>query len=591
MNHKSYLIASALLIIILFACAAKNICNSRNNTPELTSTNSFITACNDGIDNDGDGLTDWQYDTGCANQYDDDETSASRDKEDGFTTFDPGRNSIIIFVSSSTGNNNNNGSSPEKAVKTLKHAAGLIRDGHNDFLLLRRGDVWRGESLGRFKSGRDATHPLVIASYGESTERPRIEVDGHFLDHDGQSRSYMAVTGLQIVSYQKIPNDSAYDGSAGGGFRYVGGGKGLLIEDCHILYGELVLQSYAGHHYKDVEIRRNIIEHNYHINTCGQNVAFRPSGIYASHVNGLTIEDNIIDHNGWNEDVSSACATMYNHNLYLNADNLVVRNNIITRASSMGIKMRSDTTGDASNLLFENNLLAGGEIGISIGGNSDKLYRFTKIIIRNNVFSQIGLDNPTKRNFVWMLDVQDNNNTIVENNHFLHQPWYSNSYGIQIRGKSGSDISVIRNIFYELKGRSILINASDNWNNITISNNTIIDQALGSCLIDHNGSFKNVHYRNNRYFSSSKENWFCVEGRQQTLAEWKASSGETGNLLWSGTFPDPDRTVSTYAATLGFKNTLETFISNAKRQNRMRWNNKLSTEAVNNYIRAGFSQK
>ncbi len=84
------------------------------------------------------------------------------------------------------------------------------------------------------------------------------------------------------------------------------------------------------------------------------------------HVNHLTIEGNVFDHNGWNEDVSSACATMYNHNMYLNANGLVIRDNIIARASSMGIKMRSDSTGDADDLVFENNLFVDGEIGSAI---------------------------------------------------------------------------------------------------------------------------------------------------------------------------------------------------------------------------------
>jgi hypothetical protein len=495
------------------------------------------------------------------------ETNAS-DHRNGFATFIPGKNSIIVYVSSSLGNDANDGSSPQKAVKTLNRASGLVRDGHNDFMLLRRGDTWRGESLGRFKSGLNAARPQVVGSYGESCRRPRLELNGHFIDHDGQSRSFVAISGLQIVSYPKIPGDSSFNGATGGGVRYVGGGTSLLIEDCHILYGELIIQSYGKHHYEKVKIRRNIIEYNYHVNTCGQNAAYRPSGMYASHVKDLTIENNIFDHNGWNEKVASACATMYNHNMYLNANRLVVRENIITRASSMGIKMRSDTTGDANCLLFENNLLVGGEIGLSIGGNTKEKHRFSNVTIRNNVFTQIGKCNPTKRNFSWMLDVEDNNNTIIENNYFLHQPWYTNAYGIRLGGNSTSNIEIRGNLFYNIKQRSLYILTRDSWERINIYNNTVVDHLHDSCLVEHQGAFKDVAYHGNRYYSSNRNNWFCINGSRYNLAQWSGLSGEKGAVSWVGKFSDPDRTVGSYAATLELGDTLEGFISAAKKQSR-----------------------
>ncbi len=552
----------SLFISIAFACSCNN-----NLQKTFTATDSEPAVCDtDAFDN---------------------ETGHTLNDGVGFTQLEPGPGSIVIYVSSSMGNDSWEGNTPERAVKTLARGAALIRDGRNDFLLLRRGDSWRGETLGRFKSGQDSTRPLVIASYGESTKRPRIEVDRHFIDHDGHSRNFVAVMGLQIVSSPKIPGDSSYDGSSGGAFRYVGGGTDLLIEDCHIQYGEIIMQSYGGFNYENIQIRRNIIEYSYHINTCNQNPTYRPSGMYASHVTNLIIEENIFDHNGWNREVGSACASMYNHNLYLNANSLIVRNNIIARASSMGIKMRSDTTGDANDLLFENNLLVDGEIGISVGGNTDEAYRFSSVTIRSNVFSQIGLGNPTQSNSP-MLDVKDNNNTLIENNHFLHQPWYSNAYGILIGGNSGSTITVRGNTFYDLKQRSINVHASGSWRNIVISGNTIVDPAPDSCLIDPSGTFDEVSYQNNQYLSSAGNDWFCINGSRRSLSQWIHVSGETGAETWTGPFSDPDRTVGSYAATLGLQNTLDCFLTAAKKQSRLNWHHELTAGAVNDYIRAGF---
>lgn len=547
-----------------------------------------MTECNDGIDNDGDGLVDWQFDLGCAHGGDDDEAAAPRDQEGGFTTFDVGTDSKVVYVSSSEGDDANDGSSPSQAVATLSRGADLVRDGENDFMLLHRGDVWRDEELGRFKSGKDAAHPLVIASYGDSTDRPRVEVNANFINHNGQARSFVSVIGLEIISFPKIPGDPAFDGATGGGFRYVGGGEGLLIEGCHLTYGEVVVQSYGDVHYEGVEVRRNVIELSYHVDTCGQNSAHRPSGMYASHVNDLTIEGNVFDHNGWNEDVSSACATMYNHNMYLNANGLVIRDNIIARASSMGIKMRSDSTGDADDLVFENNLFVDGEIGIGIGGNTSEPARFSNVTIRNNVFTEIGIGNPTDRNFSWMLSVTDNVHATIEDNYFLHQPWYTNAYGIALGGGSTSDITVSGNLFYDLKARSLRVQPEAGWSNIQIHDNTFVDPTHDSCLVDHEGGFGAVTYANNAYLSETGSDWFCVDGNRRSMAEWASDSGETGASTFSGTFSDPSRTVETYAASLGLTSSLEAFLEVARQQSRLTWRSDMTADAVNDYIRAGF---
>ncbi len=118
-------------------------------------------------------------------------------------------------------------------MKTLTRGAALVRDGQNDFMLLRRGDTWRDQLLGRFKSGKDATHPLVIASYGDSTALPRIEVADNFIDHDGAARSFTALIGLHIVVYPRDPADPKFTGTSDGAIRYVGNGSNLLIEGCH----------------------------------------------------------------------------------------------------------------------------------------------------------------------------------------------------------------------------------------------------------------------------------------------------------------------------------------------------------------------
>jgi hypothetical protein len=557
----------------------------------LGAAGSVWAECDDGIDNDGDGLVDWQYDLGCHSAQDTSEAALPRAQENGWTTFDPGVDTRIVYVSSSGGDDVNDGSSPALAVRSLGRGADLVRDGHGDFLLLRRGDVWRDQSFGRFKSGQDAAAPLVVASYGDSTERPRLEVAGHLINHDGHVREFVALVGLEVFGYRLDPGDPAFDGATNGGLRYVGGGRGLLIEDCHFQYAEVVLQSYGSVPYEDAAFRRNVVEHNYHVDTCGQNSAYRPSGMYASHVQGLLVEENLWDHNGWNEEVASACATMFNHNMYLNADGLVVRDNLILRASSMGIKMRSDATGDCDDVTFEGNLVADGEIGFGIGGNSEEPYRFSNVVIRSNVFTDVGLGNPTDRSFAWQLEISDHDSTLIEGNVFQNQPWYSNAYGIQLGGGTLRDVVVRNNIFYRLRARSLDVNAVTGWTSVRVAGNTFVDPDQGSCLVDHAGSFAPLTYDGNHYSTSAGAgDWFCVGGDRLSLAAWQAASGESSADTDVPAWPDPGRTIGGYAGTLGLPPTLEGFVAEARLQSRHDWSPELTAAAVNAYIRAGYGE-
>jgi len=557
-----------------------------------------LTECSDGVDNDGDGLVDWQRDLGCYGPSDTSEAALARGQEAGFTTFDIGPDSVVVYVSSS-GDDSATGASPAEAVQTLSRAASLVRDGKNDFILLERGATFREQTLGRFKSGQDATHPLVLASYGDSTVLPRVEASTFFLNHDGQARSFVAVVGLHFVSTGRDPAGAGYAATNDGVFRYVGSGRNLLIEGCHLEYGGIVVESYGSGTYRDVEVRRNVIEKAYHADTCSPgnpngSSTYRPSGMYASHVERLTIEGNLFDHNGWNRDVATACATIYNHNLYLNGTDVVIRDNVLSRASSIHIKLRSDATGDMVGTVIENNHFVEGEIGVSIGGNSDEPYRFGSSTIRRNVLSDIGRSQPTTRTLAWGMEILDNDVLLVEDNCFLNQRQKSvdNSYAIAVGAETNRDVTIRENLFYRVQTRSLLAEAAAGHQDIVVSGNTFADPDQDSCLIEQRGSFAGYAYRANRYFSSAApSSWFCGAA-SGSLQAWQAASGESdAAALPALAFPDPDRTIETYAASLGLGATLQSYLDAARAQNRLNHDARLGAPAINDYVRAGFGQE
>lgn len=468
-------------------------------------------------------------------------------------------------------------------------------------MLLRRGDTWRDATLARFKSGRDAAHPLVIAGWGDSMELPRIEVAAPFIDHNGQARNHVALIGLHIVSYPGDPNDPAFDGAPEAILRYVGGGSGLLVEGCHLEYGEIIVQSIGDPLvYDGVEVRRNVVERAYHADTCtpgdpNGNFAFRPSGLYASHAAHLTIEGNVFDHNGWNLDADpTACATIYNHNLYVNGNDMVIRDNLLARASSIHIKTRSDTPGDMNGLVIENNFFVEGEIGISLGGNSNEAFRFVDSEVRDNVMTDIGRSQPTGRTLAWGIDVTDNDGLVLAGNLVLNhrQGDVTNAYGLNIAGGSGRSYQIEHNLFFRLQGRAMRIDPGSHTE-ITLTDNELVDPEFGARLAEHLGPFAGYTYAGNRYFSTAAaSDWFQVEGQGNLdLDGWIAASSEAdAEAIAPPAYPDSERDAESYAAEIGAGSSLDELLDAAHEQSRLTWRDDLGAPAINDWIRAGFGR-
>jgi hypothetical protein len=280
---------------------------------------------------------------------------------------------------------------------------------------------------------------------------------------------------------------------------------------------------------------------------------------------------------------------MYNHNLYLNATRLTVRGNLIFRPSSMGIKMRSDQTGGLESLTFEDNLFVDGEIGLSVGGNGDLKDRFIDVSIRNNVFSQVGVSNPTDRDFAWLVDLEDNSKTLVEGNYFLHAE-SRGGFGLRLRGKSQKDVTIRGNLFYSLRDSYLLLSGKTAYQGVVIQNNRLVDPKHGACLVswDKRPPGAEIQFRENSYLGSKNNGWFCLEGQRIGLDAWVKSSGEKGAKKLQASFSEPGRSVATYAKSLGAEESVSAFLSLAMKQSRLSYRKELTARAVNEYLRAGF---
>src|SRR6185436_17704934 len=271
------------------------------------------------------------------------------------------------------------GLSASSPVKTIEYAKKLLRDGMPDWLLLRRGDSWSGEGLGSWtKSGRSAQEPMLISAYGTGA-RPLIKTGAYhgFYTQNGAVNN-LDLIGIHFYADSRDPNSPSYVGADGGiGIRLLAPSDQILIEDCEIdSYMTNISISADLGPISNVTLRRSVVTDAYVTSGHSQ-------GAFFGGINGLTIEGNVFDHNGWNENVAGAMPTKFNHNIYVvsNNKNVVVKDNIIANASSHGLTARSG--GKISGNIFINNA-----IGMSFGFNngSEETPGGVSGFIKDNIF-------------------------------------------------------------------------------------------------------------------------------------------------------------------------------------------------------------
>lgn len=263
----------------------------------------------------------------------------------GFTVVTPENGSQRIHVSPG-GNDNNNGLSASSPLQTIGKGLSKLRSGTGDQLLIERGRSYSG-GLGFFsKWGRGPSEPLVIGTYG-SGARPVLNT-GTSQGLTIGTRGGIANVVIQGLKFQ--PNLSA----SVDGIAISGKADRILIEDCEItkFVNNVVLQTYFGP-VTNIGLRRNVITDSF--SRSGGN----SEGLFAEAVNGLTLDGNVFDHNGWGNGRSQ---TIFNHNAYVRSTTtgLVAIDNVFSNASSHGLQARSGGH-------IENNVFIDNPTGLSFG--------------------------------------------------------------------------------------------------------------------------------------------------------------------------------------------------------------------------------
>lgn len=504
---------------------------------------------------------------------------------------------------------------PILPYKTFFHALSLTTNNQPEWVLFKRGDTFYGGRV-TIKPGRSLSERKVITYYGTELERPLIKTGADGAIKFAKQSRFIAVVGLEFYADERDPNSVTFPGFQPGGkpgFESSSSKsdspiQSVLIEDCVFsFYTNNIIQ--GTEITEDFIVRRSQILNNY-------SVVGHAQGLYSKN-SSVLVEENLFDHNGWYQqqvesgksNPADGQATLFNHSTYFsNFRETIFRKNIYTRSSSMGSKFTANPTStnevnvvETRDVLVDNNLYIEGELGISAGGNLDygNGHRWQNINLVNNVMLYIGRDRPTNRQLGWGVEVNDWNGGLIFGNYFLNYGDgvnVKNVWGINLQGDD-KDVEISSNVFYNITGntkeRFVLGINSNPKSNITVFNNEI--QLLGETnstlvIADDNPSATSFSY--NVYFSESKSaEWMKLNGNFLDFDSWVLESGDIGSRVEKLDYLDPGRTIETYSASLGHEPTLEAFIEEVKKQSKFNWHPEYTAEAVNSYIREGFTTK
>ncbi|MGE5609496.1 MAG: fibronectin type III domain-containing protein [Bacillota bacterium] len=513
---------------------------------------------------------------------------------EGWTTIVPSEDSLIIYVSSSEGDDANLGTSPDKPVKTIAKGKSLIRDGMPDWLLLRAGDTWsESNGLGSAKGGRSPTEPLVLSSYGTGA-RPLIKTTGDGITSIKVTNN-VAIIGLHFYAGVRDPDSPDFDLEAAAtsptGIRWLGGSN-LLVEDCLIdsYKDNVVFQAYSGP-ISNLSIRRNVVVDAYSIGSHSQ-------GTFISGADGILLEGNLFDHNGWNEKVEGGKATIFNHNIYMQANckgRIIVRGNIIANASSHGMQARSG--GEITGNLFLRN-----PIHLTVGNGDVPVPGGVLTKIESNVFLGSGTIDGAPRGFgVGIQNLDPNGQSTFSNNLFVGD---SQSVGHAIMVKPAdvnfpsvgiNNLTISDNVVYGW-AKNLVISSSlvpggtgrYALNNLVVRNN-YFQAVRGALIIDHGPtSLMQSAFSGNQYSSAGDQvAWFKIADTNVLFDDWQRDVEATSSATVVS-YPDPSRDIGSYNASVGSVGTMVAFLAPARQQHRTNWHLQYTAQPVIDYIHAGF---
>ncbi len=230
-----------------------------------------------------------------------------------WTTFTPSADTRIIYVSNSLGNDAlassyaangindpfqpNSGVTPFKTIAAAATAYNALPDNEPHWILLKSGDTWTDENFGTWrKSGRSATEPALLASYGDSLQAPKVLTGSS--SFSGAIQNNVNNVTIADISVRAHTYVRPAEGGSGGprAFRWIPNGsagnfvfEGLHVQDYNTAFLVGASQPPYRGAIQNLTFRNNVVN-----GSQGENA------VYVSGVNGLkTFEGNTFYDNAY----------------------------------------------------------------------------------------------------------------------------------------------------------------------------------------------------------------------------------------------------------------------------------------------------
>lgn len=439
-------------------------------------------------------------------------------------------------------------------------------------VLLERGGTY--VEVPPFNSGLTPEQPWRVGSYGTGP-RPVVLVAGNQVATRLVWR-HVRISGIDFYGRADDPAANEPGFTPRGcqwGVTVLRDGpiENVVIEDCRFRSCMVAVQRWPGpaRVADRIAFRRCVFADAY-----GPGLGVFGQNLFVSLV-PLTLENSVLDHGGWNETVPGGGATIFEHNAYINGcPNLQITGNTFSRASSIGLKVRSDVAGGCPNPTVRDNLFIEGDVGLSIGGNTAARDRFTDAIVENNVFLRIGKTRPTNRNIGWGIEVKDWRGGTIAGNVMIGEPEVSNSYFLCFRG--GFDgVAVDRNYCTGIKSTAGAICADGGEQRLSFTRNTF-DVADGLALA-FTAPPARVAWRDNSFGGAAST-------RREVSVRLQANAKPTGLAGFLAAVGEP---MPMPADPAGLPLPLPEFLARIREQGQTgAWDESLSAPAINARIRA-----
>lgn len=524
--------------------------------------------------------------------------------KDGWTVLRKSADTRTVYVSSSSGDDANDGATPESSLKTFARGMALLREGKPDWLLLKRGDQW-SEALGTLNfSGRSAAEPIVIGAYGDKGPRPLLKLSEYDrgLSFGGTSAGNVVVTSIHFYDEKGDPRTKDFDSirvKTGVGVYGLCFGENVLIEDCRFeMLGGMAMmgriwtppgQTAPEGNLRNVQVRRCVLFGAW--TTKGH-----CQGGFFSNIDGLLLEENVLDHNGWNTEAGDL-PTVFNHNVYITigCDHVVARGNIVARGSTTGIYCRT-------NGILEDNVCVDNAPALNLG----RIGEFRPGGVTGRVVGNVVFGAPTR--------------TGAKNRRIPN-------HGIEVGNVNFEGAVVADNILVgtdQVEGSALTISPLGvGAHNVVLSSNTVYNWPRALSWTGSAGEepaarvYSGIVFQDNLVqvvcavpraaelfrgrdaagtagMSFSGNVYSCPDtqvlqfgGESETLPQYVQASGGRERVARVA-FVDPNRTLATYHRALGREATLEAFLAEAREQSRHNWRDAYTARAVIAYIREGF---